>query len=185
MWTRSLISKKISFRVQTLSTCLLSGGCCLIRREVLMYLKEGVDVFKRVLLYHHSKIKSEIFNCIKNLYSLDWLCRFLIFSKKIIRWLINWLIEKIIFSKNNFNNDLDEFCRVFDRIVKFELIWLIRERFLLERNLLFFVWRFRFRFRRLRFFFFWMSADFWNKFNDICLFMIIDFMRTHSWFIEY
>jgi hypothetical protein len=116
------------------------------------------------------KIESEIFNRLRIFDFIDWFCRFFVFSRKINRWLI-----RIIFSsKKNFSDDRKRFSRVSNRIVKFEIVWLIQKRFLLERKVFFFVCRLcSFR----------MRAESRNEFDDINFFMITDFEFTHSWFV--
>jgi hypothetical protein len=108
--------------------------------------------------------------------SIDWFCRFFVFSKKINRW----LIKTNFFSKKNFD-DFNEFSRVLNRFIEFEVIWLIQKRFLFERNVLFFVYRFYCS----RFYLFRMRAEFWEKFDNIRFFVINDVMLSHSWFVEY
>ncbi len=87
----------------------------------------------RVRDFELIKIESEIFNCIEVLWLIDRLRWFFVFWKKINRWLIKFNI----FSKTNFNDDLNVSCRILDRVARFEVIWLIRRKFPLERNVFF------------------------------------------------
>ncbi len=140
---------------------------CLYHRDVHFW-----QFLFRVKDFELIKIESEIFNRFRIFDFVDWFCRFFVFSKKINRW----LIRINFFSKKNFDNDHREFSRVFNRIVKFEVIWLIQKRFLFEMNVFFFV---------CCFYSSRMRAKFKRKFDDIRFVVIIDFVLLHSRFVKY
>jgi hypothetical protein len=103
---------------------------------------------------------------------------FLSFRKRLIAdWSIDW--SKQIFFRE----------RILMTIFSFEFLiessnfewsdWFKKDFF--SKEIFFFVRRWR----RFRFYSFEMSVKSWKEFNDVRLFMIIDFVFVHSWFFEY
>jgi hypothetical protein len=82
-------------------------------------------LFFRVKDFELIKIEFEIFNRFRIFNFIDQFCQFFVFSKKINRWLISWLIRTNFFSTKNFSDDLFRFSRVLDRVIEFRVIWLI------------------------------------------------------------
>ncbi len=98
---------------------------CFYHRDVHFW-----QFFFQVKDFELIKIESEIFNRLRIFDFVDWFYWFFVFLKKINRR----LIKINFFSRKNFDDDYTEFSRVLNRIVKFEVIWLIQERFLFEMN---------------------------------------------------